>query len=181
SNGNTRDIITITAVVECDLLDFFSFWEGPIWNWPERYRRRVKIGVRSLQVGDEGGIRPDITYSWVHKGRVKILIHLNEPATRGSEISFVAQLDWPAKCLPLMRRDRAEEFVLQFGRPTEYARYVVVLPAGHEASYEAVGLNWGAGCHDLVSELNTLGQVEVGFTACDIPADHRMGMRIDLK
>lgn len=180
-NGDVFERISVTVVVECDLLDFCSFTNGPNWDWPDRYRPKVKVKVRSVEVGYEGGTRFDYTSTWLSRSRLKTMVHLNEPAPRGSEISFVVDLEWPAKCAPLMQGYSADKFVVAFSRPLEFAQYVVVLPADYRVCFDKIGLIQGRNDYTLVSAVNHARQTETVLTVRDVPAYHEFGMRLDLK
>jgi hypothetical protein len=183
ANGDAQQMITCAAVVECDLLDFFSFWDGPNWEgWHDRMRRKVKIKVRSLTVGQEGGTRSDVTESWASRNRVEVVIHLREPAKRGDTIGMAAELHWPARCLPLVRGECADEFLLSFPTTIGFARHTVVLPRGSEVRFEAVGLDRANGdVYALTSRVNSSGHCETVLEVRDIEGGRRVGLRLDLK
>jgi hypothetical protein len=175
ANGDVRETIEISAVVECDVLDFVSVVTGPHWDWPDRLRPRVRLNVRSVQ----GRTRYDYTSDWIARNRLKVLVHLTEPASRGDVVSFVVDLQWPAKCAPLMRGHRQEDFVLFFDKPVEEVKYVVVLPPGFSVFYDKVGLT--ADDSTLVSEPTRSGQVETVLTVLNSPVNKNFGMRLDLR
>lgn len=181
-NGDVWTRIGLTAVAACDMLDFCSLLDGPNWvDWPDRHRRKVKVKVRSVEAGGEGGTRSDVTFTWTSRSRIKIMVHLNEPVPRGTEVRFVVDLAWPARCVPLMRGYSAEDFVLRFGGPVDRVRYVVVLPSGFRACYDKIGPLRDADEYSLTSEVNRAGQVETTLVANKPPARRRVGMRLDLK
>jgi hypothetical protein len=180
-NGDTRVVITCTAVVECELLDFFSIWDGPNWDgWPERFRRRVRIKVRRHSEHPHGGTRPDVTTSWMARNRIQILIHLGQPALRGETIGMVAEIDWPARCLPFAKGESCEEFVQKFPTLVHFARNTIVLPKSYEACFETIGL---VESDDflLTSEPNNNGQLETTLVTRDIEGGRRVGLRLDLR
>jgi len=184
-NGDTFETITLTLVADCDLLDYFSIWLGPGWEWPSRLQRKVKVSVQTVRIGNEGGTRPDISCAWFHHNRIAITVHLGEPVSRGQEVSFSLTLVWPLKCAPLFR-GQADEFTLTFSKlpsstvslPSLY--YAVVLPVNCNVCYDAVGLKRGNDDYTLTGEVNNQGQVEVILTADNVPPNRRVGMRLDL-
>ncbi|MEO6084823.1 MAG: hypothetical protein ABIQ18_17100, partial [Umezawaea sp.] len=175
ANGDVRETIEVSAVVECDVLDFVSVVAGPHWDWPDRLKPRVRLNVRSVQ----GRTRYDYTYDWIARNRLKVLVHLTEPASRDDVVSFVVELQWPAKCAPLMRGHRQEDFVLIFDKPVEEVKYVVVLPPGFGVFHDRLGLT--ADDSTLTSEPTRSGQVETMLTVLDAPANKQFGMRLDLR
>ncbi|MFD9735468.1 hypothetical protein [Umezawaea sp. NPDC059074] len=183
ANGDTTHTISCEAVVECELLDFFSFWNGPNWEgWPDRLRRKVKIKVRSLTVGQEGGTRSDMTWSWISRNRVEVVTHLREPAKRGDTIGMAAELHWPARCLPLVRGDCADDFVLCFPTTIRFARHTVVMPIGRDVYFESIGLDRANGDdYELTSKINNAGLCETMLEVRDIEGGRDVGMRLDLK
>jgi hypothetical protein len=180
-NGDTRVVITCTAVVECELLDFFSIWDGPNWDgWPERFRRRVRIKVRRHSEHPHGGTRPDVTTSWMARNRILILVHLGQPARRGETIGLVAEMDWPARCLPFAKGESCEEFVQKFPTLVHFARNTIVLPKSYEACFETIGLTESDDFR-LTSEPNNSGQLETTLVTHDIEGGRRVGLRLDLR
>jgi hypothetical protein len=181
-NGDTQLVITCTAVVECELLDFFSIWDGPNWDgWPDRFRRRVRIKVRRHSGNPNGGTRPDVTSTWMARNRIEILMHLGQPARRGDTIGMVAEIDWPARCLPFAKGESCEEFVQKFATPVQFARNTIVLPKGYEACFEIIGLVEGVDDFTLTSEPNNSGQLETTLVTRDIEGNRRVGLRLDLR
>lgn len=181
-NGDAHVAITCSAVVECELLDFFSIWDGPNWDgWPERLRRKVRVKVRRLSDHPNGGTRPDVTLSWTGRNRIQILIHLGQPARRGDTIGMVTEIDWPARCLPLAKGESAEEFVQKFPTLVHIARNTIVLPKGYEACFETLGLDRDVDDYTLTSEVNNSGQLETTLVTRNVEGGRRVGLRLDLR
>ncbi|MEU4739106.1 hypothetical protein AB0G02_01405 [Actinosynnema sp. NPDC023658] len=180
SNGDVRQRISFSIVVLCDFLDFCTFHDAINWAWPRRYQRRVKAHVRSVEVGGEGGTRFDFTSSWLDLRRLRMVVHLNQAAPRGSEVHFSVDLFWPAKCRPLMRGRGPDSFLVSFAEPVPFAQYVITLPVGERASFDRIGASQGAGEHALVSAVNASGQFEITLTVRDVPAYQKFGVRLDL-
>lgn len=181
ANGDTHDKITFTAVPDCDALDFLTFWEGPNWNWPERYRRTTDVHVRSVEVdGEGGGTRFDVTTCWLSRGPLKVMVHLGEPALRGTEISLVAEFTFPAKCLPFVQ-GAPEEFVKKFTPGPEHLEYTVVLPPGCSGYWDGVGLKSGTESYSIQRRTNTSGCEEISLVAEAVATSARVGMKLDIK
>lgn len=180
-NGDAEETITVKATVECDTLDFFKIYTGPGWRQPEKYQRRVRVKVRSLEVDGAGGTRRDVTSSWNENGNLEILVHFGEPALRDSEISMKVELTWPGKCLPLMRWRRPDEFALTFIRPIDYLEYQIVLPAGFDAYYDPIGLFRDADDCVFSREGAKGAPITIKLVARNIAQNRRIGMRLDLK
>lgn len=181
ANGDTRDKITFTAVPDCDELDFLTFWEGPNWEWPERYRRKTSVHVRSVELeGDGGGTRFEVTTCWLSRGRLKVMVHLTEPALRDTEISLVADFFWPAKNLPLLQGE-PEEFVKKFSPGPEHLEYTVVLPPGCSGYWDGVGLKSGTENYSIQRRTNTSGREEINLVADGVATGARVGMKLDIK
>lgn len=181
ANGDTQDKITFTAVPDCDALDFLTFWEGPNWEWPERYRRKTDVRVRSVELeGDGGGTRFDVTTCWLSRGRLKVMVHLSEPALRGTEISLAAEFTWPAKNLSLLQ-GAPEEFVKKFSPGPEHLEYTVVLPPGCSGYWDGVGLKSGTERYSVQRHTNTSGREEISLVADRVRTGARVGMKLDIK
>ncbi|QFZ23786.1 hypothetical protein [Saccharothrix syringae] len=180
ANGDVRQRISFTVVVLCDLLHFCSFADRACWDWPDRYKRRVKVKVRSVEVGGEGGTRFGFTTAWIdNTNRLKVMMHLNEPAPRGSEVNFLVEVFWPAKCAPLMRGYEADEFLVSFSETIEYARYVITYPPGFSVRVDKLGLTGRDDC-SLNHGVNASGRPETDLVMRDIGAYRKVGVRVDL-
>ncbi|MDX8028617.1 hypothetical protein SK803_00270 [Lentzea sp. BCCO 10_0856] len=180
ANGDTHDKITFTAVPDCDALDFLTFWEGPNWDWPARYQRKTQVHVRSVELEGEGGTRFDATTCWLSRGRLKVLVHLSEPALRDTEISLVAEFSFPAKCQPFVQ-GAPEEFVKRFSPGPEHLEYTVVLPPGCSGYWDGVGLKSGTERYSIQRRTNTSGREEISLIADRVRNGARVGMKLDIK
>lgn len=179
-NGDVRQRISFTVVALCEMLYFCTFHDRINWDWPSRHRRRVQAHVRSVEVGGEGGTRYDFTTSWLDRRKLKMIVHLNEGVPRGGEISLTVDLFWPVKCLPLMRGDVADEFMVSFSEPVPFAQYVIRLPVGERASFDKIGLLSEQDDYTLTSGVNRNGQPETTLTVRDLAAYRKFGVRLDL-
>jgi hypothetical protein len=181
ANGDASEVITVKAVVECDLLDFFAIRTGPGWNQPEKMRRKVKVKVKSFEVDGIGGTRWDVTSTWLNDGRLEIVSHFGSPARMGDEIVMVIEKEWPGKCAPLMKERQPDEFALKFACAIDYLEYTIQLPEGSEVACDVIGLARGQDEYSLVSKHNGATPTVVLLVAKNIPPRRRVGMRLDLK
>lgn len=180
-NGDVHETITVRATVECEKLDFYKIFTGPGWNQSQRYRDRVRVNVRSLEVGGEGGARREVTKSWSDAGNLEIIAHFGEPALRGSEVSLQVELDWPGRCIPLIRRRVPEDFALTFHGSPEYVEYLIVLPVGLDTYHEVIGLVRGRDTFELDRSGGDGRSVEIRLVTRDMEPKQRVGLRLDLK
>lgn len=181
ARGNTVEEIECTIVAESDFVEFFSLWAGAGHAWPERYQGKVRFSVTTSENGHKGGVRPRaVTHTWYQSAKIAITVHLASPLTQGSEASFNFRVYWPLKCVPLVRRHAAEDFARMFYAPLESLRYTIVLPKGRQARFDSIGLDDDIPECDITTSVNSNGQTQFTLTASNVPADHRIGMRLDL-
>lgn len=178
-NGDVAETIVVKVVSECDSLDFFSLVSGPGWDWPTKYRRRVRFEVRTATLGFEGGTRADVFHSWLSRNRLKLFVCLREPIGRGDEASFVAKFEWPAKCRPLVQDRCAEDFVLVFGEAVPHVEIVVSVPVRWQVRFDRIGVVGGIES-SVVSNLERNDRAETALTVRDLPKQHPIGMRLEL-
>ncbi|MFE9744441.1 hypothetical protein ACFYOT_06025 [Saccharothrix saharensis] len=179
-NGDVRQRISFTVVALCEVLYFCTFHDRVNWNWPSRHRRRVQAHVRSVEVGGEGGTRFDFTTSWRDHAKLKMVVHLHEGVPLGGEVSLSVDMFWPAKCQPLMRGERADEFKASFSEPVPFARYVIRLPVGVRASFDKIGVVHDQDDFTFTSGVNQHGRPETTMTVRNLAAYRKFGVRLDL-
>jgi hypothetical protein len=179
--GNARETIVIRAKTLCDSLQFFRVRIGPGWNQPQKYRRKVSVNVRSLSIVGIPGTRLDVTSSWLANGKLDVLMHLHSPPPSGSEISMVMDWNWPGKCHPLMVQKSPDTFIFEMSKPLVYCSQRVILPAGYDAYYEPVGFTEGQTGFSIHRTTDDHGSVQFRFEANQLDADHRAGIRLELK
>ncbi|MFI9811056.1 hypothetical protein [Saccharothrix variisporea] len=178
ANGDARQRIAFTIVARCDELNFVSFTDRVNWDWPERFKRRVQVHVRSVEVGGEGGTRFEVSTSWLDDRKLKTFVHLDNPVPRDGEVSLVVDMFWPAKCRPLMRGHAPDEMLVRFGEPIPLAQYVITFPEGYHVRVDKVGLSAGDG-YALSHVLDRWGRPEITLLAEDVPAYHLIGLKLD--
>ncbi|MEJ2854800.1 MULTISPECIES: hypothetical protein [unclassified Saccharothrix] len=179
ANGDVRQRIAFTIVVRCDELAFCSFTDRVNWDWPARLKRRVRVHVRSVEVGGEGGTRFGVTSSWLDDKRLKTVVHLDDPVQRDAEVSFVVDMFWPAKCRPLMRGQAPDEMLVRFGEPIPLAQYVITFPVGCRVRVDKVGLSPGDD-YALSHVLDRSGKPEITLSAEGVGAYQLIGLKLDV-
>lgn len=178
-NGDAREEWEFSVVADCDRLEFVSFHSSTNWDWPEKYRRKVRVDVRTSRRGKWGGMRLDATHCWIRRETVKTFVHLDRPLSRGQRISLAVEVFWPAKCLPFVRGYTPDEFRVAFANAVPLVRYVVALPRGWHVISEGVGFAEDEDGYSLTAGLNRHGQMEMVLTAQDVPEYRRIGLKVD--
>ncbi|MFC4854542.1 hypothetical protein [Actinophytocola glycyrrhizae] len=140
-NGDVREVVVLEAVAERDEVYFIRFHLGSDWDQPEKYRRNVLVNADNIEIDGRPTRHWSMTNSWLSNARLTSIVHFHSPVRMGQVVRMEMTRFWPAKCLPLMRRGAAEQFVF---RATELLRvrhleYQVRLPSGFDARYEPVG------------------------------------------
>jgi hypothetical protein len=178
--GNAKQFVTVKVLVESEDLDFFRVRMGCRWTQPVKYRKKVKVKVRSLEVNGLGGTRSDITTSWLHDGRLEILTHFGTPIEKNEQLNLVMEIEWPKKCAPLMRGE-PDEFTMRFTQHIEKATWRVVLPAGTQVYVDLIGLRADEDSYEVKQRVTGEGESEVRLTAYAIEPYRNFGMRLDQK
>ncbi|MCE6999919.1 hypothetical protein LZG04_34655 [Saccharothrix sp. S26] len=177
-NGDARKQVTIRAKVLNDLR-VLRLVQGCGWAQPARYRRKVRVQVRKLLVGDLPGASLTTTVAWLRNGQLVLMVHLPEPPKVGSELTIAVEFTWPGMCAPLMRDRRPDRFQLRFATPVTYARYSVVLPRGYNACVEPVGFKEHQNGYSCGPVSNEDGRPMFLFEGFDLPVHEPVGMRLD--
>lgn len=182
-DGDVSELITIQAVALQDYLYFLRFRTDPKWVQPHRYRRRVHVDFRSINGAGDRGPSWQVTPSWLPDGRLEMLAHLHSPIPMGTEIKIEIERRWPGKCAPLIKEGAPENFAFYFSHALqiEHAKYVVVLPEDVEAYYEPIGFRQPNPDFSVQGGKNQDGRFEVALAVDNLPADTRIGMRLQRK
>jgi hypothetical protein len=180
ANGNARQYVTIRVLVESEDLDFFRVRMGCHWKQPLKYRKKVKVWVRSLERDGVGGTRSDTTTSWLHDGRLEVLTHFSSPVEKNEQLNLAMEVDWPKKCAPLMNGD-PDDFVMTFTQHIERATWTVVLPPGTQVYVDPIGLRAGEDRYDVKQRVNGAGDTEVRLVARGLEPYRKFGLRLDQK
>jgi hypothetical protein len=177
--GNTTEEISFTIVADSEFVDYVSVWCGSGWAWPTRLQKRVRYNLTTALNGTEGGVRPVVTDSWYDRDELAIIAHLREPLPQGSTASFELTMHWPQKCARLTRRGEPEEFARTFPHTLDSLHYAVELPPGYQARVETFGLKNSAAKYRVRVMTTRAGGKRIALTAERVPAEQRVGMRID--
>jgi len=180
ANGDTLKLVTIRAQVVNDL-QLVRLVEGCHRPQPARYRKRVRVDVRTLRVSDQPGAALGTTKAWVEDGRLVLIVHFPRPPQVGSEINIAVEFDWPGMCEPLMRDRKPEDFTLRFLTPTTYASCRVTLPRGYDVYLEPVGFEEEENGFCAGPGTPENGRPVFLFDGFDLPEHRLLGMRLELK
>jgi len=181
-NGDVVGSVTIHASVEAEALHFLRVCMGPKWAQPERMRRKVRVSMAALEVMGTRSTRWSETSRWQPDGRLELLAHcISTPPGPGDQIRVHLEYVWPGKCVPLMRQDRADDFVCLFSRDLDELNYRITLPAGTRTKYDVIGLARDDDSFDLSLYTAKHKRPVIELIARDIDADRCVGLRLDLK
>ncbi|MEV4319249.1 hypothetical protein [Actinocrispum sp. NPDC049592] len=180
-NGDTTETLTLDATVACDELYVFRWRIGAAWPQPWRERSRMTFDVHSAHISDMGEARMHVTSAWLPDGRLELNAHFKPALKRGTPIRIAMEWNWPGKCVPLMRDNRPDSFCICFVDTIEHVRYTIVLPEGKDVYYDPIGFDAQDRSYSLTSATNQHGNTEIVFAGRDIPAEHKVGMRLNLK
>ncbi len=180
-NGDTTETLTLDATVACDEMYVFRWRIGAAWRQPLKDRSRMTFDVRSAHISDMGEARMNVTSAWLPDGRLELNAHFKPALKRGTPIRIAMEWNWPGKCAPLMRHNQSDSFCICFVDTIEHVRYTVVLLDGQDAYYDPIGFDAQDRSYSLTSTTNQHGNTEIVFTGRDIPAERKVGMRLDLK
>jgi hypothetical protein len=178
-SGDVTETLTLRAVALREEVPFIRLTAGCRWDQPDRYRRRVKVIARSATINGVAGTKWNVTSSWKSIQKLTSVLHLHIPIKRGQMITFEVTRTWPAKCRPLMRDGRAEDFTLETTAllETQHVDYTVVLPPGFEAVYEEIG----TGEPDVQLSTDADGGRIFTWRADKVPTLTKVGIRLELK
>jgi hypothetical protein len=161
-------------------LYFLRILLGSNWRQAEKTRQKVQVAMAGLEVAGTGRTRWSETSRWRPDGRLEVLAHcVSTSLGLGDQIRLHLEYTWPGKCVPLMRRDEVDGFVCLFSRRLDQLDHRITLPVGTRVGYDAVGLVEGEFDLSLYSAKRKRPVVEL--IAHDVDADHRVGVRLDLK
>ncbi|GAB2997246.1 hypothetical protein [Saccharothrix stipae] len=178
-NGDVNQRIGFTVVAECDRLDFVSLYDRVNWDWPEKYRDRVRVEVRTPERHGVGGTRLDVTHRWIRKGQIKAFVHFDRPIFRGEEFTLVVDVFWPEKCLPFVRGDGPDSFLVSFSEITHVVEFRIVLPKQWAVNFEHLGLTPGRDDYVLTASVNREGRMVASLTVRDLPGYRKVGVKLD--
>jgi hypothetical protein len=180
-NGDTHEIQIIDAVAPREVIFFARLTAKSRWQQPKRQLRKITMTARRVNADDSLGPLWNIMSSW-EGDKLVAYLDLDPVLRRGETIRFRVERTWPAKCRPMMRDNKPEDFLLRTTNALEikYVKYSVVLPKGHEAVYELIG----EGEPDVqllgdVTEQN--GRKTYTWYAEKVPENTWVGIRLQLR
>lgn len=180
-NGDATVLITVHAVVTCELLRFYYLRIGAGIGHSAAQRRRVDVQVRSVVLEGIGGARCDLTKNWLEDGRLQLLIHFPSPVAQGSEFQVLIESRWPSRSRMLVKDRLPDDFCVRVRPPLDLLDYTVLLPAGEEAFYDPIGFRSDDPRFLLVARSDVSGRQEIRLIGRDISTAGRTGLRLDLK
>ncbi|MBP2334627.1 hypothetical protein JOF41_000805 [Saccharothrix coeruleofusca] len=179
-NGDAIVSITVRATVTSEELRFLRLRLGSGWQQSEHVRRRVRVTTTGVEVDRPGSTQWHDTTYWRVDGRLEILAHcVSSPPRKGDEVRLHMEIVWPGKAAPLMRC-APDEFTVCFSRPLAHLTYRLALPAGTRLKHQPINLREDVDNYALSVFAPRKGRSIVELTAHDIPADRRVGMRLEL-
>jgi hypothetical protein len=101
------------------------------------------------------------------------------PPKKDDELTFRVAFTWPGKSAPLMRDRGPDEYLTQMSRPLAHFSYTFTLPTDCKVGFSPIGLREGV--HDFRLWSPTDSPHVVRLIARDMDADHKFGVRLDLK
>ncbi|WP_086663184.1 hypothetical protein [Lentzea kentuckyensis] len=180
ANGDTREFITVNAVIRNAEAKFFRLRFGPGWKQPKWIENKVDAKVRSLLVDGTMGPSFLVTSHWTADGKLDMVSHFHSPAEVDSEIRLVMEWSWPKKCVPLMVHKKPDPFTFYFRQPVERATYTIVLPPGVDVHWDVIALNRIRDNFEITRKTDA-GRVEIKLDINNLPANRRAGMLLELK
>lgn len=180
-NGDAHEVLILDAVAPREVVFFARLTARSLWDQPKRQRRKITMTAQRVKADGSCGPHWNIMFSWQGDKLVSHL-DLDPPIRRGETIRFRVERTWPAKCAPMMRTKKAEDFVLRTSNALEIRRaeYSVVLPKGFEAVYELIG----EGEPDVqlsADHEEHNGRKTYSWCADKVPAKIGVGIRLQLK
>jgi hypothetical protein len=179
-NGDTHEVQIIDAVAPREAIFFVRLTATSRWHQPRRHLRRITMTARRVNIDNSLGPLWNVMTSW-EGDKLVAYLDLDPFLRRGETLRFRVERTWPAKCRPMMRHNKPEDFLLRTTKALEirFARYSVVLPKGSEAVYELIG----EGEPDVqllgdVTEQN--GRKTYSWYAEKVPDHTAIGIRLQL-
>jgi hypothetical protein len=80
-----------------------------------------------------------------------------------------------------MKEGACEDFCLRMLRDTQQIRYIVLLPERTKVAHWPVGFTEGENGFSLRRTKTKAGLIQVAWAAKSLPADRRVGVRLELK
>ena len=180
-NGDTREVQIIDAVAPREVIFFARLTARSRWQQPRRHLRRITMTARRVNIDNSLGPLWNVMSSW-EGDKLVAYLDLDPFLRRGETLRFRVDRTWPAKCRPMMRHDKAEDFLLRTTKALEirFVKYSVILPKGYEAAYELIGE--GEPDVQLLGDVTEEeGRKTYSWYAEKVPGHTRIGIRLQLK
>ena len=180
-NGDTREVQIIDAVAPREVIFFARLTAKSRWQQPRRHLRRITMTARRVNVDNSLGPLWNVMSSW-EGDKLVAYLDLDPFLRRGETLRFRVDRSWPAKCRPMMRQNKAEDFLLRTTKALEirFVKYSVILPRGYEAVYELVGE--GEPDVQLLADVTEQGDRKTySWYAEKVPGNTWIGIRLQLK
>jgi len=133
------------SVVTCDVkgraigsVEFVRLVQSSENDCPERYRRKLKIEVRSVDVNSVGP-KYRTTHSWPSVREVEVLVHFHEPVEASAEFNVRMTFSWPRKSRELMKGTSSEAFWFAGHRAMGHLEHKIVLKTGQQVVKSLIG------------------------------------------
>lgn len=181
NQGDARQTISASGAVKSFKLSYYRIRVGAGWNQPQKFRKSVRVHVRSIELEGVPGAQAELTTVWLPSGRLEALVHFPRPLSRNKRFNVVVVLDWPGKCRPLMKDRAPDDFRYVASRHLEELAYTVVLPPGVDATCDPLGFVPEEEPDYTLKERRNSDQLEVEFRARNVKPNRIIGMRLDLK
>lgn len=182
ATGDVHEVLTLEAVALREHVFFARLTARSLWNQPARQLREIEMSAHSIKADGSQGPTLPITSSWDGE-KLYCYLDFDPPIRRGQVVRFRLERTWPAKCLPMMRHKRAEDFVLRTTKVLEVGRaqYCLVLPQGCEAVYELIGEGEPDVRLSAVDEEEPDGRKVYRWCADKIPPNIQVGIKVQLR
>ncbi|MBB4904747.1 hypothetical protein [Actinophytocola algeriensis] len=180
-NGDTHEVQIIDAVAPREMVFFARLTARSRWRQPKRQLRRITMTARRVNADNSLGPSWHVMAAW-EGDKLVAYIDLDPPLRRGETIRFQVERTWPAKCRPMMRDNKPEDFLLRTTSALEikFVRYSVVLPEEFEAAYELIGE--GEPDVQLIGDMTEQhGRKTYTWYAEKVPEYTWIGIRLQLK
>ncbi|GAB1514330.1 hypothetical protein JCM33774_63720 [Actinophytocola sp. KF-1] len=180
-NGDTREVQIIDAVALREVIFFARLTAKSRWQQPRRHLRRITMTARRVNIDNSLGPLWNVMSSW-EGDKLVAYLDLDPYLRRGETLRFRVERTWPAKCRPMMRHAKAEDFLLRTTKALEirFVKYSVILPRGHEAVYELIGE--GEPDVQLLGDVTEEdGRKTYSWYAEKVPGNTWIGIRLQLK
>ncbi|MGA6165780.1 hypothetical protein [Amycolatopsis magusensis] len=182
-NGDVREVVVISATTLRELTYFIRFMCGPNWEQPERFHRRVKVWIRGLTVDGEVVPRCRVTKSWRPDGRMKSIVHFEEPVREGQRIKLTMERYWPAKCHPMVCDHVADDFTFRTTKLIQVKKidFRIVFPLGVDAEFGKLPSNDTAFRMKVTTDVDSENRNVIVWRARDLPVFQTVGIWVKIK